>query len=60
MPKKKLIVYSHNLDEMGRACSTMRRRGMHIGHWWKIQTEIDHWENQDVDGWAILKCILER
>jgi hypothetical protein len=38
----------------------MGRRGMHIGYWWEIQKERDHWEDQDVDGWTILKRILER
>jgi hypothetical protein len=32
----------------------IRRRGMHIGYWW----ERDHWEDQDVSGWTILKWIL--
>jgi hypothetical protein len=31
-----------------------------IGYWWEIQQERDHWEDQDVDGWTILKWILER
>jgi hypothetical protein len=33
---------------------------MHIGYWWKSQKVRDHWEDQDVGGWTILKCILER
>jgi hypothetical protein len=33
---------------------------MLIGYWWESQKERDHWENQDVGGWAILKRILER
>jgi hypothetical protein len=42
---------------MGEACSMKRgRRGMHIGK----HKERDHWENQDVGGWIILKLILER
>jgi hypothetical protein len=28
----------------------MGRRGMHIGYWWEIQKERDHWEHQDVSG----------
>jgi hypothetical protein len=34
--------------------------GMHIGYWWESQMGRDHWEDQDVDGWTILKWILER
>jgi hypothetical protein len=33
---------------------------MHIGYWWESQMERDHWEDQDVAGWTILKWILER
>jgi hypothetical protein len=33
----------------------MGRRGMHIGYWREIHKERDHWEDQDVGGWAILK-----
>jgi hypothetical protein len=36
------------------------RGGMHIGYWWESQKGRDHWEDQDVDGWIILKWILER
>jgi hypothetical protein len=36
------------------------RGGMHIGYWWESQKERDHLEDQDVDGWTILKWILER
>jgi hypothetical protein len=28
----------------------MWRRGVHIGYWWEIQKEGDHWEDQDVGG----------
>jgi hypothetical protein len=34
--------------------------GMHIGYWWESRNEGDHWEDQDVGGWTILKWILER
>jgi hypothetical protein len=47
-------------DEMGWACNTNEGRGMHIGYWWERQKERDHWEDQDVGGWTILKWILER
>jgi hypothetical protein len=33
---------------------------MHIGYWWESQKERDHWEDQDVGGWTILKWILEK
>jgi hypothetical protein len=33
--------------------------GMHIGHWWESRKEGNHWEDQDVGGWTILKWILE-
>jgi hypothetical protein len=41
------------------ACST-NGGGMHIGYLWECQKEGDHWEDQDVGGWTILKWILER
>jgi hypothetical protein len=36
------------------------RRGMHIRYWWESQKERDHWEDQDIGGWTILKWMLER
>jgi hypothetical protein len=33
---------------------------MHAGYWWESQKKRDHWEDQDVGGWIILKWILER
>jgi hypothetical protein len=33
-------------------------RGMHIGYWWEIQKERDHWEDQDVGWWTVLEWIL--
>jgi hypothetical protein len=36
------------------------RRRMHIGYRWGSQRERDHYEDQDVGGWIILKLILER
>jgi hypothetical protein len=38
----------------------MGRTGMHIEYWWESQRERDHWADQDVGGWTILKWILER
>jgi hypothetical protein len=31
------------------------RRGIHIGYWLESQKERDHWEDQGVGGWTILK-----
>jgi hypothetical protein len=45
---------------MGRACSTERARGMHVGYWRETQKERDHMEDKDVGGWIILKWISER
>jgi hypothetical protein len=33
---------------------------MHIGYWRESQKERDHWEDQGVGGWTILKWIVER
>jgi hypothetical protein len=35
------------------------RRGMHIRYWWESQKVRDHWEDQDVGEWTIIKWILE-
>jgi hypothetical protein len=32
---------------------------MHIEYWWESEKESDYSEDQDVDGWTILKWILE-
>jgi hypothetical protein len=45
--------------EMGMACNTNGRREKHIGYWWESRKERDHWEDQDVGEWTILKWILE-
>jgi hypothetical protein len=48
-------------DEMGRACSTNGgKRNVYIGYWLESQKERDHYEDQDIGGWTILKYILER
>jgi hypothetical protein len=33
----------------------MGRTGMHTGYWWKSLKERDHWEDQGIGGWTILK-----
>jgi hypothetical protein len=37
-----------------------RLRNTDIGYGWESQKERDHWEDQDVGWWTILKWILER
>jgi hypothetical protein len=53
MIKSKRMRWAGHVERMGR-------REMHIGYWWESQNERDHCEDQDVDGWTILKWILER
>jgi hypothetical protein len=47
-------------DEKGRTCRThgakMNAYRIFVGK----PEEKNHYEDQDVDGWTILKCILER
>jgi hypothetical protein len=38
----------------------MGRRGPRIDYFWESQRERDHYEDQDVGGWIILGCILEK
>jgi hypothetical protein len=33
---------------------------MHVGYWWESQKERDYKEEQDVDGWIVLKSILDK
>jgi hypothetical protein len=37
----------------------MGKRRMHMGYWWESQKERDHWDNQDVGRWTMLKWFLE-
>jgi hypothetical protein len=47
-------------DEKGEPCSTNWGEGTRIDYWWERQREREHKEDQDVGGWIILGCILER
>jgi hypothetical protein len=33
---------------------------MHKVYWWESPKERDHWEDQEIGGWVILKWILGR
>jgi hypothetical protein len=54
----------HNLYPSPSIIRIIKLRRMrwagHIGYWWTSHKERDHWEDQDVGGWTILKWILER
>jgi hypothetical protein len=45
---------------MNRACSTNREKLDAYRTLVESQKERDHKEDQDVDGWITLKCILDR
>jgi hypothetical protein len=59
---KRLRTWTDSLDKRPKRKKMDMRfgTGMHIGYWWESQKERDHWKNQDVGGWTILKWILER
>jgi hypothetical protein len=44
---------------MGRACNTNEEKRNAYILLLKCQKVRDHWEGQNVDGWTILKLILE-
>jgi hypothetical protein len=46
-------VWAGNVARMG-----MRRTC--IGYWWESQRERDHYDDQDIGGWLILRLIFER
>jgi hypothetical protein len=44
---------------MGWVCRTNGAKRTHIGYWWESGQERNHYENQDLGWWIILKWILE-
>jgi hypothetical protein len=52
MIKSRRMRWAGHVAQMGRG-------GMHIEYWWENREEGDHWEDQDVGGWTLLKWILE-
>jgi hypothetical protein len=53
MIKSRRVRWAAHVAQMGLG-------GMHIGYWWESQKERDHYEDQDIGRWIILKWILER
>jgi hypothetical protein len=53
-----------NLDKPKNIClgfvDILGTKNVYLKHNFKSQKERDHWEDQDVGGWTILKWILER
>jgi hypothetical protein len=43
---------------MGTACSTNGGEEECIRYWWESQRERNHWEEQDIGRWTILKMDL--
>jgi hypothetical protein len=51
---------SPSIFKRKRWAGNVTRMGRRGTHWWEIQKERDHWEDQDIGVWTILKGILER
>jgi hypothetical protein len=54
------ILFGAYLMTLSIARNEWGRKRMRIGYWWESQKERDHWEDEGVGGWTILKWILER
>jgi hypothetical protein len=48
------------LDRVVLDILVLQLLSVHIRNWWQSRKEGDPWEDQGVDGWTILKWILER
>jgi hypothetical protein len=55
MNKSRKIRLAGHVARMGG-----RRRRMHARYLWESQKERNHYEDEDVCGWTILKWMLER
>jgi hypothetical protein len=53
------IIKSRKMRWAGHVARMGERRNA-LGYWWESRKERNHWENQDVGWWSILKWILER
>jgi hypothetical protein len=49
-----IIIKSKRMGWAGHV-ARMGSSGIHVGYWWE-----SHKEDQDVGGWTLIKCILER
>jgi hypothetical protein len=54
-----IMMKSRRMRWAGHVARIGERR-THIGYWSESQRERDHYEDQDVGGWLILRWILER
>jgi hypothetical protein len=47
------MIKSRRMTLAGHVEKKWGQRGLHIGYWWEIQKERDHYEGQDIAGWVI-------
>jgi hypothetical protein len=55
-----LMLFSPAPELLDKCNSYLVFKSSYVIVWWESQKERDHWEDQDVGGWTILKWILER